>query len=207
MSLTYEQLTDQVLRLIDEYSKKGTANPVSKTADYRLKIPDAVNEIQQDLANDKGKLEKELSITNTTATYPTETTIALPADWLNEARVMQQIYSVYWVPFTYYRITPTSFVYNSRQAGTIIITYNRIPTAIAVADTSNPTVAELAQVIDVIAEATYIVPAGVAGKILMVDNPSGSAELFNYYEARKYALRLRKSGAAIETIVDVYGGL
>ena len=205
--ITYGQIADQVLRLIDEYSRKGVANAVSKTADYRLKIPDAVNEIQMDLANSFGRLYKEWEIANAAATYPTETSATLPVDWLKMAAVNQVIDSKYWVPFTEYRLSPTAFLYNSTQAGKIVITYFRKPTAVAVADTAAPTVGELAQIIDVIPAAEYIVPIGVAGKILMVDDPTSSVELLNYYEARKFALEPGRPSASVEVITDMYGGL
>ena len=50
-NLTYENLVIEVLQLIDEYSRKGVVLTVAKTADYRMKIPAAVNWVQQDLAN------------------------------------------------------------------------------------------------------------------------------------------------------------
>ena len=62
--MTYEELVNSCLQLIDEYSKKGTVNPAAKTVDYRLKIPGATNAIQMDLASTTGKLPKEWEIIN-----------------------------------------------------------------------------------------------------------------------------------------------
>lgn len=205
--MIYETLVNLVLQLADEYSKKGTVNPVAKTADLRIKMPGAANEIQQDLANDKGRLHKDLVIINAAATYPTETTVALPSDWLKVAKVMQRVNDSYWIPFVDYRITDTSFIYCSKYNGQIVAGYYRKPTAIVVVNTAAPTAAELAQIIDVVPEAEYFVPAGVAGKILMVDNPSASAELLNFYEARKYMLNPGRQNYGVETIYDAYGGL
>jgi len=315
--MTYGDLVNQALRLIDEYSKKGTANPVIKTADYRLKIPDAVNEIQQDLANTTGRLNKELLIINNpvmgTLQYDTSTiknhipgtddiivsltgaysyflevsgyydvyieqltggawatlvhleptpgsepttftelkglltpssatnsvrirltgnyiypyrnyilypytfptaadvqqnrawaTQTLPTDWLKLNNVMIRKDQRQWVPFVEYKITATQFAWNRYQSGELVVNYYRKPTAIAVVDTSAPTPTELAQVIDVVADATYIVPAGVAGKILAIDSPAGSAELLNYYEARKYSINPESGMYGLQVIHDVY---
>ena len=204
--MLYGDLVNQVLRALDEFSKKGIPNSTVKTADYRAKIPDAVNEIQQDLANGAGRLPKELLIANVyvPANVLVDVVVALPADWLKLVGVMIHQDSKYWMPFVNYRITPTGFVYNSFCSGDIVVTYYRKPTPVAVVDTSSPTVGELAQVIDVIADALYIVPTGVAGKVLAIDSPAGSSELLNYYEARKYALNPGRPVRGIETIVDVY---
>lgn len=204
--MLYGDLVNQVLRLIDEATKKGVPNPTVKTADYRVKIPDAVNEIQQDIANNAGRLTKELLITNTydPANVYVDVVVALPADWLKLVSVAIHQDSRYWKPFVDYRITPTSFVYTGFCSGDIVVTYYRKPIPVAVVDTSAPTVGELAQVIDAIPDAVYIIPTGVAGKVLAIDNPAGSAELLNYYEARKYALNPGRPTRGIETIVNVY---
>ena len=116
-NLTYENLVIEVLQLIDEYSRKGVVLTVAKTADYRMKIPAAVNWVQQDLANSqKARLHKDLIIANATATYPTETEQALPADWLKINKVMQLLSNVYWVAFADYYLTTENFVYNSIYA-------------------------------------------------------------------------------------------
>lgn len=317
MSMTYETLVNLTLQLIDEYSKKGTVNPVSKTADYRIKIPGAVNEIQQDLANTTGRLNKEWLIVNNpvlgTLQYDTSTiknhipgtddtiatltgaksyfievsgyydiyieeniggtwttlahleptvgsepttftelkglltpsstsnsvrirgtgsyvwpyrnqilypytwptaalvqqnrawaTQALPADWLKLNNVMIRKDQRQWTSFVEYKLTPTHFAYNRYATGEIIVNYFRKPTDIAVADTSNPSVAELAQTVDAVTDALQIVPAGVAGKILKVDNPAASAELLNYYEARKYSINPTEGAYGLQVIYDVY---
>ena len=206
--MTYENLVTEVLQLIDEYSRKGVALTVAKTADYRMKIPAAINWVQQDLANSpKTRLHKDMSITNATATYPTETTQALPADWMKINKVMQLLNSVNWVPFGDYYLTTSSFIYNSVYAGKIKVSYYRKPTEIAVVDTSSPTVAELAQVIDVIPEAERIVPLGVAGRILMADDNVNAMQFMNMYEAKKYELSPGSPHHGVETVFDVYGGL
>jgi len=316
--ILYGDLVNQALRLVDEFSKKGVANPVVKTADYRLKIPDAVNEIQQDLANTSGKLPKEMLIINNpvmgTAAYDTSTiknhipgtddiaaTLAgalsyfieasgfydiyfeeeisgvwttlvhleptpgsepttfvelkglltpssatndvrirltgnyvypyrnyilypytfptaadvqqnrawaqqlLPTDWLMLENVMIRRDIRQWIPFTEYEITPTYFTYNRYITGEIIVNYYRKPTPVAVVNTSAPTAGELAQVIDAAPGALYIVPAGVAGKILAVDSPSASSELLNYYETRKYTLPGLGDRRGSQSILNVTG--
>jgi len=206
--LTYDQLTKEVLQLIDEYSRKGVALTVAKTADYRMKIPAAVNWVQQDLANSpKTRLHKDMTITNATATYPTETTQALPADWMKINKVMQLLSGVYWVPFADYYTTTASFIYNSVYAGAIKVSYYRKPTAIAVVDTSSPTAGELAQTIDVVTEAQYIVPIGVAGRILMADDNVNAMQLMNMYEAKKAEINSGSPHHGVETVHDAYGGL
>ena len=206
--MTYENLVIEVLQLIDEYSRKGVVLTVAKTADYRMKIPAAVNWVQQDLANSqKARLHKDLIIANATATYPTETEQALPVDWLKINKVMQLLSNVYWVAFADYYLTTENFVYNSIYAGKIKVSYYRKPTEIAVVDTSSPTVAELAQVIDVIPEAEYIVPLGVAGRILMADDNVNAMQLMNMYESKKYELSPGSPHHGVETVLDVYGGL
>lgn len=315
--MTYGDLVNQVLRLIDEYSKKGTANPVIKTADYRLKIPDAVNEIQQDLANTTGRLNKEWLIINNPVmgtlqydtssiknhipgtddivntlsgaysyflevsgyydvyieelnggvwgtivhleptpgsepttftelkglltpssatnsvrirltgnyiypyrnyilypyTFPTAASVqqnrawatqTLPTDWLKLNNVMIRKDQRQWVSFIDYKITATQFSWDRQNTGELIVNYYRKPTPVAVADTSAPTAGELAQVIDVVADATYIVPAGVAGKILAIDDPNGSADLLNYYEVRKYSISPSEGMYGLQVIYDVY---
>lgn len=62
--MTYEQLINATLKLIDEYSRKGTTAAPTKTVDYRLKIPEAANAILMDLAATTGKLAAEWTIVN-----------------------------------------------------------------------------------------------------------------------------------------------
>lgn len=297
--MNYGELVTAVLKLIDEYSKKGTPIIPAKTADYRVKIPEAVNEILMDLATTTGKLHKEWRIVNNpvlnTATYDTSTIknhlpgtddiiatlagakayflevtgdydiyieesisgvwttlehitpttavttftdvqglitpsastnsvrirltgdypysyrnhilypytwptaaevqqnrawfqYAFPADWLEFNNAMIQKDTRQWLPYSEYRLTPTHFCFNRYNVGEIIVNYYRKPTIIAVADPNEPTALELAQTIDAATDALYIVPAGVAGKILAVDSPANSAELLNYYETRKFTL-------------------
>lgn len=202
--MTYGDLVTQVLMLINSYSKKGATLDASKTADYKLKIPAAINEIQMDLATTNGKLAAELSITNATATYPTETAQALPANWLRMAKAMQFINTTYWQPFIDYRLSTANFYYNSRVKGQIVVSYWRKPTAIAVANTASPTVGELAQVIDVVPEAEHFVPVGVAGKILFADDNTNNSLLLNYYEARKAFIQPGIPNYGIERIANVY---
>lgn len=316
--MNYGDLVNQVLRLIDEYSKNGTALATAKTADYRLKIPDAVNEILMDLASSTGKLPKEWTIIHkpeyTGTTYETATIsnhipgtddlaatltgarsyfvevsgnynvvleesisgawtalatltpsssavpttftalsglltpsstsnsvrmrmtgssyvfpfrnhvlypytwasstqvqqnrayfeYSLPSDWLEPNTVMIRRDDGQWLTLSDYKITPSYFCASRTYWGEVLVNYYRIPTVISVADTSNPTAPELAQTIDAATNAAYIVPAGVAGKILAVDDPRASAELLNYYEVRKYKLTPNTGNYGIQTIYNVY---
>lgn len=297
--MTYGELVNAVLKLIDEYSKKGTTLPVTKTNDYKLKIPEAVNEILMDLATTTGKLHAEWQIVNnpvlntltydtssikghlpgtddiptsltgakayflevtgsydiyieesiagawtelvhltpTTAvstftelkglltpssasnsvrmrltgnypysyrnyalypyTFPTAADVQqnrawfehlYPTNWLEFDSAMIQKDTRQWMAYAEYRLTPTHFCHNRYNVGEILVNYYRKPTVIAVVDPTTPTDPELAQTIDAASDAVYIVPAGVAGKILAVDSPANSAELLNYYETRKFTL-------------------
>ena len=62
--MDYGSMVTAVLKLIDEYSRKGTTAATVKTVDYRLKMPEAVNAILMDLASTTGKLAAEWTIVN-----------------------------------------------------------------------------------------------------------------------------------------------
>jgi hypothetical protein len=62
--VNYGQLQSDVLKKIDEYSRKGTTAAPTKTVDYRLKIPEATNSILMNLAATTGKLPAEWPIVN-----------------------------------------------------------------------------------------------------------------------------------------------
>ncbi len=62
--MTYDQLVKAVLRLLDEYSSRGATTAPIKTADLRIKIPDAANQILMDLAVTTGRLIKEWQLLN-----------------------------------------------------------------------------------------------------------------------------------------------
>jgi len=62
--VTYDELVKATLRLLDEYSSRGATTAAIKTADLRIKIPDAVNQVLMDLAVTTGKLNKEWTILN-----------------------------------------------------------------------------------------------------------------------------------------------
>lgn len=314
--MNYGELIGQVLRCVDDYSKKGVQISALKTADYRLKIPDAVNEILMDLATTTGKLPKEWPIVNspvlntmsadtssiknhlpgtddiiatltgakayylevtdsydiyieeqiagvwttlvhltpTTATsiftelkglltpsattnsvrirltgnypyrycnhilypytWPTADDVQqnkawfeqlLPADWLKFNNAMIRRDTRQWLPYAEYRLTPTHFHYNRFNVGEILVNYWRKPTAITVIDPLNPTALELAQAIDAAPDALYIVPVGVAGKILINDNPTGSAEALNYYETRKFTLAGQDGSYGLMSVQSVNG--
>lgn len=194
------------MRLIDEYSRKGVAVTIAKTADYRVKIPGAVNMIQQDLAYGVGKIAAEMTISNPSpGSYPDELYETLPDDWFRKIRVMLQRQDTYWVPFYNYRITPTDFVYCTAEGGDILVSYYRRPTAIAVVDPISPTATELAQTIDVIPEAEYIMPLGVAGMILAGDDNNQSVHFLNLYESRKYMIPQPDSDLGFSEIPNVNG--
>lgn len=56
MAITYGRIKDNTLRLIDEYSSRGVAQALSKTADYNFKIQSLVNSATYDLASTTAKL-------------------------------------------------------------------------------------------------------------------------------------------------------
>lgn len=62
--MDYDSLVRATLRLLDEYSSRGATTAPIKTADLRIKIPDAVNQILMDLAVTTGRLNKEWTILN-----------------------------------------------------------------------------------------------------------------------------------------------
>lgn len=62
--MTYLELQEHVLRLLDEYSSRGATTAPIKTADLRIKIPDAANQILMDLAVTTGRLIKEWQLLN-----------------------------------------------------------------------------------------------------------------------------------------------
>lgn len=199
--------------LIDEYSKKGSPSPVSKTADYRLKIPPAVNEILQDLANTTCRLYTETIITEQSVQGIDMPWLAqlLPYDWLGldsvwigEPAIVSTLTHMQ-RRFYDFTVDATTFRYKT-VPGQITVSYYRKPIAISVADPLSPSPTELAQKIDAISSAVNIVPTGVAGKVLMLDTPTGSVELLNYYEARKASIVVSKPYYGIEVTHDVYGG-
>lgn len=62
--MNYQQLQSDVLKKLDEYSRKGTTAAPTKTVDYRLKIPEATNSILMNLASTTGKIPAEWPIVN-----------------------------------------------------------------------------------------------------------------------------------------------
>jgi hypothetical protein len=204
MAILYGNLIDATLKLIDEYSRKGTEVPTAKTADYRLKIPEAINAIQQDLAYGPGRLIAEITISNSAATQEEEYE-PLPTDWFRVMKVMQRRNNRHWVPFYDYRINSNDFVYSARESGDILITYFRRPTAVTVGNPVSPTAAELAQPIDVVPEAEFIVPLGVAGMILAGDDNNQSTHFLNLYESRKYMLPQPEDNFIPYTIPNITG--
>ena len=62
--MNYGQLQAAVLKNIDEYSRKGNTAAPNKTVDYRLKIPEATNQILMNLASTTGKIAAEWEIIN-----------------------------------------------------------------------------------------------------------------------------------------------
>jgi hypothetical protein len=62
--MNYGDAVNAALRLLDEYSSRGVTLVAIKTADLRIKMPDAVNQILMDLAVTTGKLNKEWTILN-----------------------------------------------------------------------------------------------------------------------------------------------
>ena len=62
--MNYNGVQTAVLKLLDEYSRKGNPAAPSKTVDYRIKIPEATNSILMNLAGTTGKLPAEWEIIN-----------------------------------------------------------------------------------------------------------------------------------------------
>ena len=62
MAITYGQIRKDTLRLLDEFSSRGTVQPSSKVADYNLKIQSLVNAAIYDLASSKAKIPTNFKI-------------------------------------------------------------------------------------------------------------------------------------------------
>ncbi len=62
--MNYGEAVNASLNLLDEYSSRGVTLVPIKTADLRIKMPDAINQILMDLAVTTGKLNKEWMILN-----------------------------------------------------------------------------------------------------------------------------------------------
>jgi hypothetical protein len=129
----------------------------------------------------------------------------LPADWLKLNNVMIRKDTRQWTSFAEYKITDNKFAFNRYATGEILVNYWRKPTAIAVVDTNSPTVLELAQLIDTTPDARQIVPLGVAGTVMVSDDPSASAYFFNLYESRKYQLVQQDGSYGLSTIPSLTG--
>lgn len=112
----------------------------------------------------------------------------LPADWLKLNNVMIRKDTRQWTSFAEYKVTSEQFGFNRYATGEILVNYWRKPTAIAVADTTNPTTAELAQIIDATTDAAQVTPLGVAGMVTVKDDPAMSSYFLNLYESRKFQL-------------------
>jgi hypothetical protein len=56
LAITYGQVQDAVLKLLDEFSSRGTALAATKTADYRFKIQQVTNDTIYQLASTTAKL-------------------------------------------------------------------------------------------------------------------------------------------------------
>ncbi len=316
--MNYGQLVNAVLRLIDEYSSRGTVTAPIKTADIRVKIPDATNQILMDLATTTGKLAKEWKIINFpvinesskdtssiknhipgTDDYPTTLTGArayflevsgyydiiieesingvwtelvrltptpgsepttfvelkglltptslsnpvrmrctgdyiypyrnyilypytypttddvqqhrpfflydLPTDWLNLNNVMIRRDTRQWVSFAEYKVTTDKFGFNRYVTGEILVNYWRKPNPVEVANAVSPTTAELTQEIDATADATQVVPLGVAGMVTVKDDPAMSSYFLNIYESRKFQLIQQDGTYGITTVPSVTG--
>lgn len=60
--ITYGQIKDNTLKLIDEFSSRGAALPLTKTIDYDLKIQSICNSSILELASTDAKLPKTMNI-------------------------------------------------------------------------------------------------------------------------------------------------
>lgn len=62
MTVTYGQIQDSVLKLIDEYSSRGAVQAANKVADYKFKIQSICNDSIMELASTTAKLPKTMFI-------------------------------------------------------------------------------------------------------------------------------------------------
>ena len=62
MTVNYGQIRSATLKLLDEYSSRGSLQAANKTADYNFKIQTLVNESIMELASTNAKLPKTFLI-------------------------------------------------------------------------------------------------------------------------------------------------
>jgi len=201
--MTYKELHDRVLQLINQYSIAGTtvASSYNNQADYEARIPALANDGLDYIATTARRLRTTAELTGGDDYAAHWKIYALPDDFYSPAHAgvltENQIGELYWDPRVRY-IGRNHILVPKHVREPVTIEYYRYPVHI-----QNELSPDGDQLIDLPNEAAAALPYYIASHLVMADDAYIQATLYNEFENK-----LSRLGEPIVTeqmpMLDVY---
>lgn len=201
--MTYKELCDRVLQLINQYSIAGTpvASSYNNQADYEARIPALANDGMDYIATTARRLRTTVHLTDGQDYSAHWNYYALPDDFYSPAHAgvltESRDGSLYWDPRARY-IGKTGILLPKNIRDPVVLEYYRYPVHI-----QSETALDDDQLIDLPNEAAAALPYYIASHLVMADDAYIQATLYNEFENK-----LSRLGEPITTeqmpVLDAY---